>query len=62
MGRIPYWKKYPKEFKKCELSGCTYTAERDFGTCTLHRQIAFSESRGTYKGNRLQVGVHKRNA
>lgn len=52
-GRKPYWMIDPKRFKKCEMSGCRQTAEQDFGTCTMHRQIAFSESRGTYKGTRL---------
>ena len=59
MGRTPYWKLDPKHYKKCELSGCNCTAEIDFGTCTFHRQIAFSETRGTYKGNRTSIGERK---
>ena len=59
MGRTPYWKLYPKQFSKCELSACNYTAEPGFGVCTFHRQIAFSESRGTYKGNRTSIGSKK---
>ena len=45
MSRKPLWQT-DKSRQKCEISGCNYTSERDFGVCFKHRIIAFNEIKG----------------
>jgi len=54
MSRKPLWQT-DKRRQKCEISGCNYTSERDFGVCFKHRIIAFNE----IKGYDIQFIQHK---